>query len=286
MQIKRRNTERLHAFVEEVERDCGIYSLQGLLLDEHWEPTTAIEAYEFTGCVGDLLLDGVGISAQELYVKCVFAERIGVPLYVIAHSENAPHINIYLFQADHAARVPRCVQVRKKTPQEFVAWWREQKKTQQTKLYREDMTRRMEDSYFDTVLEEAGEKWGGNIDGFLVSWDSGDAQIVGIVENRVTSRVPLRQYDPQKFFRNNGGDYHTWLPLITLRDRLGIPLFLATYSNQPEETHLAGLTRVEALDRDTGLTYLKKPNGREQRPFENILSSTAAIRQWFQTHLQ
>ena len=141
----------------------------------------------------------------------------------------------------------------------------------------------MEQSYFDALLESHDEKWGGNIDGYLVSGSGADLDIWGVVENRYTNKVPIRKYDPQDFFQSGGGDYYTWLPLILLCRQLRLPLFLATYSNRANEERLMGLTRVEGLGAN-GLTYVRNEAGREIRPCDHILSDTGEVRHWFETN--
>lgn len=285
MQVTRRNTERFHAFAHEVARHCGIYDLQGLLLNEAWEPTSAVEAYELSEPLGGRQIAGTVISADDLYVKCVFAEQVGVPLYLLTHVREHRGVDIYEFQADHHTKLPRCVSAESKSDAQFVAWWRERKQTVQTKAYRSDLSGRIARSYFDAVLESNGEKWGGNIDGYLVSWDSGDVEIWGIVENRFTNKVALSCYDPQRYFRYGGGDYYTWLPLVNLSRQMQIPLFLTTYSNrqgsgQQDETHSAGLTGIESLTQE-GITYWKNRAGEQIHPCRNILSDAEAIRRWY-----
>ena len=282
MQITRRNTERYHRFAGEVARFCGIHDLQGLLMNENWPPTAAIEAYDLSETLGNRPCTGIVISERELYIKCVFAERVGVPLYLLIHSLGWRGVVIYQFRADHQRKAPVCISRKGKSEADFVAWWRERKQTVQTKAYRRDLSNRIANSYFDWVLEAQGEKWGGNVDGYLVDWSSGDADIRGIVENRFTNKVPLSSYDPNRYFRYGGGDYYTWLPLFNLYRQMGIPLFLATYSNRPGETHSAGLTIVKSLAQN-GITYVNDQFGRQICPCQNIMSSVDSIRRWFQT---
>lgn len=283
MIVKRRNTERAHSFADEVAQCCGLHDLQGLLLNEHWEPTAAIEAYELSEALGNRRLTDLVIPADELYIKCVFAERVGVPLYLLTCIQGQRGVVIYEFQADHNLKVPRCVSAKGKSETDFVAWWRERKQTVQTKPYRRDLSGRIADSYFDSVLEAQDEKWGGNIDGYLVDWSSGDVDIRGIVENRFTRKTPLNSYDPQRYFSCGGGDYYTWLPLFNLHEQMGVPLFLATYSTQSGETHSAGLTIVESLNQN-GIIYMCNRAGQQIYPYWNIMSDAGAIGRWFQSN--
>lgn len=284
MQVTRRNTECFHRFSDEVAQFCGIHDLQGLLLNENWRPTAAIEAYELSEPLGNRPLTGLVIPADELYIKCVFAERVGIPLYLLTCVQRQRDIMIYEFQADHNRKAPICVSAERESEAGFIAWWRERKQTVQTKAYRRDLSSRIANSYFDRILEAHGEKWGGNIDGYLVDRTSGDVDIRGIVENRFTNKVPLNHYDPQRYFQYGGGDYYTWLPLFQLHEQMGIPLFLATYSNRPGETHSAGLTVVKSLSQ-SGITYISDLTGCQISPCRNIMSDVGVIGGWFRNHI-
>lgn len=282
--MKRRNTEGAHPFSAEVSQACGIYDLQGLLMNRQGEFTAAVEAYEIEPADHFRQISGDFIPEDELYVKSVLAERIGVPLYLLIHRTGKSWIAFYEVSPDHRALRPICTAFYRKTEAEFLKWWREKKQTIQTKAYRSDFQKRVEDSYFDTLLEAHGEKWGGNVDGYLVSRDGrGDVDIWGVIENRFTNKETIRNYDPQKYFRFGGGDYYTWLPLILLSGRLGLPLFLATYSNKACEERLMGLTRVEGLD-NSGVAYAEDEAGRQLRPCGHILSDAAEIRRWLQNN--
>ena len=281
--MKRRNTEGTYAFSAYVAGACGIQDLQGLLIGKDGTFTAAVEAFEiepedhFDRILGNL------IARDELYIKGVLAEKIGVPLYLLVHRTGKSGVTIYEIGLDHQTRCPICVDSYKKTEAEFLSWWRAHKQTIQTKGYRNDFKKRVEQSYFDALLESHDEKWGGNIDGYLVSGSGADLDIWGVVENRYTNKVPIRKYDPQDFFQSGGGDYYTWLPLILLCRQLRLPLFLATYSNRANEERLMGLTRVEGLGAN-GLTYVRNEAGREIRPCDHILSDTGEVRHWFETN--
>lgn len=281
MEVTRRNTERRHAFAGEVAQYCGIHDLQGLLLNKDWEPTAAVEAYELSEPLRSLRNLGKVIPLKELYVKCVFAQQAGVPFYLLFHIQGRRSVGICQFAAVREYKKLRCVSVQEKTEEEFIAWWRERKQTVQTKGYRSDLSGRIKGSYFDKVLETNDEKWGGNIDGYLVDWSSGDAEIRGIVENRFTNNCSLYDYDPNRYFKNNGGDYNTWLPLMKLSQQMNLPLILMTYSRQPGEMNLAGLTRIRSLNKD-GIMYAADQSDHMIYPNENIMSDIGDINRWLQ----
>lgn len=279
MAVRRRNTEREHAFSAQVARYCQIYDLQGVLMDKDWKPTAAVEAFTADTVLETEQIVGSVLSRDDLYAKCVFAEKAGIPLYLLLHTQGQPGIMVYEFQADHAQKAPAPVSEERLSEQAFVAWWRRKKGTEQTKSYGSDLQSRIRASYFDTVLEGAGESWGGNVDGFLISRETGDMEILGIVENRYTQKTPLREYDPNHFFHYRGGDYNTWLPLFNLCIAMRIPLFLMTYSNRQGETGLTGVTQLKSLDK-TGLIYICSEGKTPLYPQTHIMSSLSGIKEW------
>lgn len=276
----RRNVEGHHGFSQFVAEQCGIFELGGLLLDRNWNFTAAVEAFELEReeSRGSLscLLDANGFT-KAMYMDGVFARKLGVPFYIVAHIKGGSRIHVYALRSDPENGKLRCVDEKTLSEEAFLRWWQEKKGTVQTKGYRNDLQDRAKASYFDYLLESHGLKWGGNIDGFLVE----DGDIVAIVENRFSNKTPLKKYDPNAFFAGyNGGDYNTWLPLINLKDRLGVPLFLMTYSYRDGEQNQVGITRVLGQSKDKGLLYAQDRNGTPIRPCDNVLRNLPDIGQW------
>lgn len=285
--MKRRSVEGTHPFAEYIAEYCHIFDLGGLLLDDNGNFTAAVEAFEIEPNEDhralSVLLDNNGYT-DTIYMACIFAEKLGVPFYVFAHIEGNKLINIYHLRSDQNSHQVVCTQRSKLTEDGFIQWWKQKKRTIQTKPYRQQFRQRAETSYFDDLLESHGLKWGGNIDGYLVTLHNNEEDVSAIIENRFTNKVSLSRYDPNNFYTDGGGDYYTWLPLMILKDRLGVPLFLMTYSNRSEEEGQVGITRILGQDRN-GLHYIKDRNNRSIRPCDNLHHNLATIRAWISENL-
>lgn len=280
--MKRRNVEGDHTFAKYVAERYNMFDLGGLLLDDKWNFTAAVEAFELEhleigGSISELLASNG--YARSVYMGAVFAKNLGVPFFIIAHIENAKNIRIYQVQPDCADNKLQCVKDITLSEMEFIQWWQEKKGTVQTKPYRDDFQRRAEASYFDNLLESHGLKWGGNIDGYIMTLSNDVYNIDAIIENRFTNKKALSEYDPNVYYKSNGGDYHTWLPLIKLKERLGIPLFLMTYSNRDGEQDYVGITQILGQT-ENGLLYIKDKSGEVIRPCDNIVQDLPEIEKY------
>lgn len=282
--MKKRDTEGRHPLAGAFFSSCGIYGLQGLLLDRTGRFTAAVEAYEtepgdrVTRILGDV------IDPEEFCVKSLIAQKTGVPFYLLIHKAGSAVITAYQLEPDLSRFEPKCIHTLTMREAEFLKWWQGLKQTTQTKPYRTDFRNRVEKSYYDCLLESNGEKWGGNIDGIITERTDHTVRILGIVENRFTNKTAIREYDPNRYFHCGGGDCNTWSPLFILREILRVPLFLCTFSNMAGETGLMGVTRVEGLTGD-GITYVRDKNGLEIKPCDNLFSNTADAFGWMKTVL-
>lgn len=286
--MKRRDVEGFHSFSQEVAKECGIYELGGLLLNDQGEFTAAVEAFE----VGrEEAANGMHFSAllkQDGYYNticmgCLLAAALYIPFYAFVKAEGKRGIYQYqlITETDDQnsiliAQSHACI-----SEEDFLKWWWKNKQTVQTKPYRPQLQRRACGSYFDRLLEGRGMKWGGNIDGFLVK-SSPEKLITAVIENRYTTDSPIQSYDPAKYFCN---DIFTWRPLILLRARLGVPLLLFTYSRRGGEEQMVGLTQVINEPADTAaLKYATDPISKKQlRPCDHIVTSAADVKRWLST---
>ena len=279
--MKRRDSEGKHSFSREFFSSCNIYALQGLLIDKDGRFTAAVEAYELEEADRfDRVLGNV-IDPEDFYIKSLIAEKIGVPFFLLIHREGCRTITRYQLKPDREQYEPICSARDTLSEQDFLLWWRQKKQTVQNKPYRADFKARVQESYFDNLLEANGEKWGGNIDGIIVSPRGSDIDVLGIVENRFTNLNTIRMYDPNAYFTHGGGDYYTWLPLVNLCAILNVPLFLCTYSNRPGETHLVGVTCIQHLD-ETGITYITDERDQEIKPYNNLVSDIPRAYRWME----
>lgn len=283
--MKRRNVEGTHEFAEAIAERFNIFELGGLLLDSDWNFTAAVEAFELEAEEAGRSLHDLIVSngfLEALYMDALFAAKLQIPFYIIAHIQENAYIHIYKIHPDEKTQDLNCEARQRLTEDEFIHWWQEKKGTAQTKPYRSDFQRRAQNSYFDNLLEGYELKWGGNIDGFLVADREGAFEVTAIIENRFTNKAPLAQYDPNNYYKFNGGDYNTWRPLIQLADSLGVPLLLMTYSNRIGEGRQVGITRIIDQSLEDGLLYVQDSRGKAIRPCKNIFTDVDDIQKCFE----
>lgn len=283
--MRRRDVEGAHPFSQEIAQACGIYELGGLLMDDQGGFTAVVEAFELSkneaaggAHLSDLLRQGGYYSG--LCIGCLLARQLGVETHLFVKIEGEPEICQYQIAAEESGDSLALKEVThaRLTEDDFVEWWAQHKQTKQTKGYRTDFQRRAENSYFDSVLESHGLRWGGNVDGLLVSPENGN-QVTAVIENRYTRKCPIRNYDPAKHFHD---DINTWRPLILLREQLDVPLLLMTYSRRTGEGRKAGLAQVINGPGDTDkLLYANSPALRRPvPPNQRIITSVDAAKQW------
>lgn len=281
--MKRRNVEGNHEFAKFVADQCGIYELGGLLLDRNWDFTAAVEAFELTQEESRQslfsLFDLNGYT-EGLYMTGLFAQELDIPFFIFTHVQNKPLIHVYSMYSYCKGKKMLCRDQRSLTEDGFIQWWQEVKGTVQTKPYRSDFIKRAKTSYFDNLLESRGLKWGGNVDGYLIADNYYTSNIIAVIENRFTNKIPLKKYDPNEFYTGyNGSDYYTWLPLIELKDKLEVPLFLMTYSYREGEQNQVGITQILGQSED-GLQYVHNNHGVPVRPCDNIFQNVSDIKNW------
>ena len=82
--MKIRTSENSHDFQTRLFSRLQAYSLQGLLMNDRHEFTTAIEAVEYE--VGDDKTK-VPFTQSELHARYVLAREAGVPLYLLCYMD-------------------------------------------------------------------------------------------------------------------------------------------------------------------------------------------------------
>ena len=267
----RRNTERQdHPLVKEFMRLCQMYDLQGLLMDEKDNFTAAVEAFTFAKDEKpERARDITDFSNDQWLAILTLSEALHVSLNVFLHQDGAKTIKHY--SITKAAFVSgESIESGDLTEREFVKWWATMKRTKQIKEYREEMTSRIKESYFDNLLEAHNLKWGGNIDSFLVL-PGKDYKPLALIENRITTKYSLKKYDPAVFYES---DRRTWLPLFLICNQLQIPLFLCTYSKIENETNELGISQVDTSHENT-LKYID-----DIKPYERRFSDLQKARLW------
>lgn len=242
-----------------------MYDLQGLLIGKNSEFTVAIEAFDIDE--NEEFDYRNAFTIDSLHAKCTLASKINVPFYIIVHKEKTDFFTYYNV-ALHNGQVVEVSQSIKSTA-EFIQWWAENKGTIQTKGYNE-MQGRINDSYIDDVLESNELKWGGNIDGFIISRHD-SSQVLAIIEKRVTATFNIENYDPAKYYNYRGGDYNTWLPVYDLARMLNVPLFLLTFQ-EGNNTSVGAAVIKDVLPKQ--LLYKSPP------PNTNIFNNIISLKRW------
>ncbi|MFP5262403.1 MAG: hypothetical protein ACLGJB_10915 [Blastocatellia bacterium] len=255
-----RSTERTHEFTKSLFESLAIFNLGGLTLSDSREFTAGIEAFELDE--GEGLDFKKVITLPELEAKFTLSNILRIPLLFLVYESD--EITVYQVIENESFRFKR---LEKMAREQFPAWWRRIKHTNQQKpIY--EATPRIAGSVFDTELAKAGLAWGGNIDGFILK----EGRVLAIVENIYTQKNPLGSHraNPATYFRTKGPNYNSWLPSILLAGRLGVPLFLFTFEGNSSAARM-GFSVIDHLGRDA-IHYRGAP------PNENILSGFERIR--------
>lgn len=263
--MKKRDTERKHAFADELFEKCNIYDLQGLLLNKDYEFKTAIEGVYLEENENWRELNQL-FSSDEINAKLLMAEKLNIPFYIICHSfdTNKSHkFEIIKYYRIDKGIYPNLIETFDEL--KFISWWKELKGTIQTKGFRNEAKERTINSYIDIVLAKYGLMWGGNVDGFMLSEDK--SNIRAIIEKRICNEnTKIKDYNPAKYFYNAKdplrNDYFTWKPLIKLAIALKSPLYLMTFQNNVNDKF--GISHVKNIINGLNF-YGRTPNSNLKR---------------------
>lgn len=265
----KRDTERHHELANSVFSNINIYDMQGLLINSHNQFSAAIEAFELDS--NELFNLNEAFSEQELKAKYILAKKLNIPFFIITYNKGTDFftINEIAYNSQNSSLFIN--KISSLNFSDFVTWWGRLKGTLQTKELFEAANRTKK---IDEILEKHGLSWGGNVDGFILSL-SKDETILGIVEKRLSHKYNIENYDPANFFHYRGGDYNTWLPLITLSKQLNCPLFLMTFNINDNKNF--GLAVVDNIN--GGLNY------RSATPNENIFNDISKAKKWMSNYM-
>lgn len=258
--MKIRTTEKLHSFQKKLYKSINAFDLQGLLMDENRNFTAAVEAIEFEDYE---IPDFKNVfSDEELLAKYALADALAVPFFLIQFSKGNYGIRkVYKSSED----IIGLTKIENKNEKEFIDWWKQFKRTNQTHPLSNGAENRICNTIFDKVLRKHGLEWGGNIDGFIIS----KRKVVAIIDNITIGKAsaPLDGYkaDPALYFSKKGPKYETWLSSVKLASILGIPHFLFTLDGVDQNAEHIGFSTIRSLDK-FGIYYVD-----DKKPFENIL---------------
>ena len=270
--MERRNAEKQdHEFEQEFVKACNLYDMQGLLIGDD-QFTAAVEAFTLTAGEHIDKLRTNAFTDEEWLAKLYFADSLNAEFHVFLHREGTASIYDYDITIDG---FKNNTIVRKiMTENEFVVWWRQHKRTIQTKEYRPELRDVIEKSYFDRLLESNGLKWGGNIDGFMLASDENHRPVI-VLENRFTNNRTIKAYDPLAYYDE---DIQTWKPLILLCQILNIPCILCTYSKRENEERIMGMSRLIIQEQEAGRIRFTHKDGIP--PCKNLFTDIDKAKNW------
>ncbi len=264
--MKIRTSENEHAFQTQLFNRLHAYSLQGLLMNDRHEFTTAVEAVEYEN--GDDKTK-VPFSPSELHARYILAKEVDVPFYLICYMDK-----LYKILRVNENNNQVVLNFEKHLDEDgFIQWWGERKQTIQTKQLNNGGEPRINETIFDAVLRKHGYEWGGNIDGFVLS--SNNQCVDYIIDNISVSKANLDD-EPSQYFNSpnprHGPRYDGWYAAVKLANQLNVPHLLFTIDKRDVTNEHIGLTAIEKLSPD-GLFYIDnlKPNDNIVERMENIV---------------
>ncbi len=270
--MRKRDTENVHFLADSLFANWDIYDLQGLLLNEEYEFTAAIEGVYLEK--GEKWQDlPLFFSNKEINAKLLVAEKLDVPFYVICHCFDLQ--NQHRFQIIEYKRGSDFLHYNKNwdfNSTEFINWWSSLKGTIQTKEFREQGKERTDRSYIDIVLAQNNLMWGGNVDGIMICPQTNTPK--AIIEKRIRKAdAKIENYDPARYFYDKNdplkNDYFTWKPLVKLAIALDCPLYLLTFRNNDNENY--GMSSIKNII--NGLNYYgKTPNENLHNRIDDYIS--------------
>lgn len=253
--MKIRTSENSHDFQTRLFNRLHAYSLQGLLMNDRHEFTTAIEAVEYEE--GDDKTK-VPFTQNELHARYVLAREAGVPLYLLCYMDK-------LYKLIKVKEINNQVVLHVDDQLDemgFIQWWGERKQTVQRKHLNNGGEARLGETIFDTVLRRYGYEWGGNIDGFVLSGDN--QHVAYIIDNISVSKKDLND-EPSHYFNSSnpkhGPRYEGWYASVKLANQIKVPHLLFTIDKRDKFKEHIGLTVIEKLSPE-GIFYVdnQKPN--------------------------
>ena len=273
--MKRRDSERNHAYASEVISSLSIYDIQGLL-KEGEVFKCGIEAYQVAD-FSMITFDGFNQEAEQ--AKFTFCSQLGIPYFIIVTSEATKSYQIYISRwRDGNVVFDICYRFH---TIEFISWWRSQQSFEQKKaMY--NAGDRLSGSIIDRDLFSHALAWGVNIDGFSLGTNTGSVRV--IFEKRIctySADFNISNYDPDKYFHgtvHRMGDYPSWKLLFELSKKLNASLILFTFDTGNNKC--VGATRVLNINEQNGITY--KGN---VKPYENLYDDDVpGLKTWLKSN--
>lgn len=274
--MKRRDTERNHAYATEVFSYLSIFDIQGLL-KEGDVYKCGIEAYQvanFNSIRFELL------KPLEEKARFLFCSQLQIPYYIIIISEESGTYQIYdtVLTNGIINYVLKC----NLTKAHFIEWWRSQQSFNQKKaMY--NAGNRITRSIIDNDLFSNSLAWGVNIDGFTINTQTN--RVVSIYEKRICTYKPpytVDHYDPNRFFHGTAkrsGDFASWSILFALAKKINASLLLFTFDTSNNKK--IGASKIIDINKQSGISYKQniKPN------MNLFIDNIANLRKWVQENI-
>ena len=238
-----RSSENEHCFQSKLFDHINAYSLQGLLQDVNGKFTAAVEAVEYQK--GEKHMSP--FPRAQLSAKYIFAEELGIPFYIVTFVDGIFRILRVISDTDGAIRFRKTETFDEKG---FAEWWAQIKGKPQRKQLMNGGEARLRDTIFDRVLRDYGLEWGGNIDGFIVSFR--DKRIRAIIDNiSVSCKLWDERADPARYFSSpnpkHGPRYDGWYAAVKAASSLQVPHLLFTLDKKNPYADHIGCTAIREL---------------------------------------
>lgn len=279
--MKLRNMECRKCQMQQIiERNIPVCNLQGLFTDNN----TYLAGFEAID-MEDSNIDEFGsiLSLSEINLKLCFCKQLSsdCKFYLLLHTRDnssACSDSIYIKEFGKDANGLNAVEIdcQKFDEDQFLIWWKSHSSFRQIKSYRPDAQKYLASSYFDNLLAKDVENgqalsWTFNIDGFVYD-PKQDNKITALIENRISNKSSVQNYDPSVFFLS---DIKVWSALKMVATKLDVPLILCTYSRMPGCENMMGAAVIESA---TGkLSYKDKTP-----PNRNIIKDPISFKKWLE----
>ena len=265
--MKRRTTENRHYFTEKLFGKLNAYSIENIAMDEERNFTAIIEAVEYNE-LEQIKINDV-FKKEEIEAKLLMAKKLEIPFFFVAYQKGIYYI--FEINRNHEQRL-----INKLDEIGFVTWWASVKKTKQFHPLNNGGLDRAYGTIFDRVLDKYGQKWGGNVDGFII----GNSDIQCIIDNISIAFVSIDNYkaDPARFFHLRGPKYETWYSTVKLANMLKVPHILLTIDKNNPSEEVVGISVIDELTKN-GIKYVDNitPPQRIVRGMKNITEKISEL---------
>lgn len=174
--------------------------------------------------------------------RAVLASLLDVPLYLVLWQDNRDKYRMLSVHVEDEERIVSEDEKLFNSCKELAKWLSVLKGIQVKKGF--FTPKRL--SSIDDCLRQNRVPWPGNLDGFLVSPETGRVDV--LFELRRTRVYSVEEHNLNKYFHQ---DFHGWEALDILREQLDVPLYILTWSSKETIVKIHELKKIT----DSGLKY-------------------------------